>query len=775
MAAPGGMQSHATRVGHATPMKLRGHLALIATATLLPVIVFSAIALNMLLDAERKAVLKGLHETARSSALMIDRELGSAETGLKILASSPRLATGDLPGFYEQASLMRVGAGSWTVLLDSRGQQLVNTVVAFGSVLPPPSPAARAGVENVLRGERMLVSDLVTGSLTRRYLTTVTVPVRAIGGQRYALSQVFTAEHFTQIFRENRIPAIWTVAVLDHAGNFIARSQQADSLVGRPARPELVSAARATADGEIRHKTWEGVDSFDVFTHSPLSGWTVAVAVPAEVVEASARRAVTVAAFGLLAALLAAAGTAALVSRRLLTSIGGVDAAAAALARGESPPPVQTGVAEMDRLATSLASAGAILLQEKQSRIEAESERARLMENERVARLQAELQNRQKDQFLAMLGHELRNPLSAISGAIAVMKARDASAALNVRAHTIIERQSNHLSHIVDDLLDLSRMSMGRITLEKQPLDLAAVVHASIDTLHAAGRVGTCDIGIEAESVWIDADRTRLDQIIGNVLGNALKFSSRKGRIDITVSGEANEAVWTVRDYGIGISPELMPNIFDAFVQGAAQADHALGGLGVGLNLVRQLVQLHGGTIAITSAGIGAGTLVVLRLPRRSMPVAAVAVAETAPLIMVPDLAPPALSMVLLIEDNADSREMMAMLLGMLGYQVLEAANGIDGLLLARERHPAIAVVDIGLPDMDGYEVARQLRADAGLANMTLIALTGYGQDADRKRALAAGFDSHLVKPLDMDVLVNTIVSHQAKQRAHSDGAQPRV
>lgn len=753
-------------------MKLRGHLALIATATLLPVIVFSAIALKMLLDAERKAVLRSLHETARSTALMIDRELGSAETGLKILASSPRLTGGDLSGFYEQAVLMRVGTSSWTVLLDNQGQQLINTVVPFGSTLPPASPAARAGVEGVLRGERTVVSDLVTGSLTQRYLTTVTVPVRAGEGQRHVLSQVFAADHFTQIFQQNRIPATWTVAVLDHAGNFIARSHQADGMVGRPARPELISAVQSIADGEIRHKTWEGVDSFDVFTHSPLSGWTVAVAVPAEVVEASARRAVTVAAFGLLAALLAAAGTAALVSRRLLTSIGGVDAAAAALARGGSPPPVQTGVAEMDRLATSLASAGAVLLQEKQSRHEAESERARLLENERIARQEAELQNRQKDQFLAMLGHELRNPLSAISGAIAVMKARDASAALNIRAHTIIERQSNHLSHIVDDLLDLSRMSMGRIALEKQPLDLAAVVHASIDTLHAAGRVGACDIGVEAESVWIDADRTRLDQIIGNVLGNALKFSSRKGRIDISVSSEASEAVWTVRDYGIGISPDLMPNIFDAFVQGAAQADHALGGLGIGLNLVRQLVLLHGGTITVTSAGVGAGTLVVVRLPCRSMPVAAAAIAKTVPFTEVPDPAP-AMSAVLLIEDNVDSREMMAMLLGMLGYQVLEAANGIDGLHLARARRPAIAVVDIGLPDMDGYEVARQLRADLGLQNMTLIALTGYGQDADRKRALAAGFDSHLVKPLDMDVLVNTIVSHQAKQRAHSDGAPP--
>ncbi|MBC7623787.1 MAG: response regulator, partial [Aeromicrobium sp.] len=220
--------------------------------------------------------------------------------------------------------------------------------------------------------------------------------------------------------------------------------------------------------------------------------------------------------------------------------------------------------------------------------------------------------------------------------------------------------------------------------------------------------------------------------------------------------------------FGIGIPEELMPNIFDAFVQGAAQADHAFGGLGIGLNLARQLVELHAGTITIGSAGSGEGTTVMIRLPlsRTVLMKDGAASAANAPA----HIAPLPMSTVLLIEDNADSREMMAMLLGMLGYKVLEAANGEQGVKVSRREQPAIAVVDIGLPDMDGYEVARQLRADAALHNMTLIALTGYGQEADRQRALAAGFDSHLVKPLDMDVLVNTIISHQEKQQAHSNG-----
>lgn len=744
-------------------MRIRAHLALIVTATLIPVIVFSAVALNLLLDAERKAALKTLRETARSAALIVDRELGIAEAGLHVLAASDRLATGDLTGFYQQAKAADRSATAWTMLLDAQGKQVLNTGQPLGLPLPPAM--SMTTVETVMHSRATLVSNMSSGGPAQPFITTLSVPVPLDAGQRYVLATAFSSAHFSPVFVQQGIPPTWTMAIIDRDGKFIARSRKTESMLGKSARPELVSAANGAAEGEIRHKTWEGIDSYDVFTHSRLSGWTVAVAVPADVIESSARHAVMVAALGLLAALVAAAGTAALVSRRLIESIQGVDAAAAALVRGEAPGTVRTGVEEMDNLASSISGAGLILMQEKHSRLAAEAERARLLENERLARQAAEQQNTAKDQFLAMLGHELRNPLSAISGAIAVMKARDSSAAINVRAHTIIERQSNHLSHIVDDLLDLSRMSMGKITLDKQPVDLAAVVSASVDTLHAAGRVGQCDIDVEAEPAWIDADRTRLDQIIGNVIGNALKFSSLKGRIDIMVMRDVTEAVLTIRDFGIGIPKDLMPNIFDAFVQGAAQSDHAFGGLGIGLNLVRQLVELHSGSISVSSAGTGAGTTVMIRFPL-SRAVLLTADTATAP-VLVPAVP---ISTVLLIEDNADSREMMAMLLGMLGYKVLEAANGEQGLKLARREQPAIAVVDIGLPDMDGYEVARQLRTEAPLQNMTLIALTGYGQEADRQRALAAGFDSHLVKPLDMDVLVSTIISHQAKQQAHSTG-----
>ena len=750
-------------------MKIRAHLALIVTATLIPVLIFSAVSLNLLLEAERKAALKSMRETVRSAALIVDRELGSAEAALRVLASSQRLAKNDIAGFDEQVKAAAREDEASTSLLDESGRQLSNSTRPFHTAPDAVTADQLERVKEVMRTRKTVVSNLIENGGS--YFTTINVPVPFENGRKHVLTQAFESNYFNQVFVQSAISSNSTMAILDQHGRFIARNKNTDAMIGKLARPELVAASAQSFDGEILHKTWEGVDSYDVFTHSELSGWTIAIAVPSETIESAARHAVMVTALGLLVALIAAAGTAAIVSRRLVRSIQGLDKSAAALARGEVPAPITSGVAEMDNLARSISGAGLILMHEKNSRQVAESERARLLENEQLGRQQAEQQIKAKDQFLAMLGHELRNPLSAISGAIAVMKARGTSAALNVRAHSIIERQSNHLSNIVDDLLDLSRMSMGKINLDRQPLDLAVVVLGSVDTLHAAGRVGQCDIGVEAESVWIDADRTRLDQIIGNIIGNALKFSPRNGRIDIVVSNERfgshTEAVLTVRDSGIGISEELMPNIFDAFVQGVAQSDHAFGGLGIGLNLVRQLVTLHEGSIKVSSAGIGAGTTVVIRFPQSQSVPPVIEPEQPSTLATTPESV---CSTVLLIEDNADSREMMSMLLGMLGYKVLEAANGNEGLKLAMHEKPEIAVVDIGLPDMDGYEVARRLRADQTLVDMTVIALTGYGQEADKQRALAAGFDSHLVKPLDMDMLVNTIVTHQAKRQGKSPG-----
>jgi len=412
----------------------------------------------------------------------------------------------------------------------------------------------------------------------------------------------------------------------------------------------------------------------------------------------------------------------------------------------------------MDQLNDALVAAGTVLTEEKTSRMRAEAERQHLLLNEQLARRMAEDQNMAKDQFLAMLGHELRNPLSAISGAISLTNARSATPQLIERAHAIIERQTRHLSHIVDDLLDLSRLSMGKISLNLSTIDLGAVAQACVDALPQNDRAAPVRVHLEQRDVHVAADRTRLEQIIANLLGNALKFTPATGIIDVSVKTEESFGILVIRDSGIGISRELMPFIFDAFVQGVAQSDKSVGGLGIGLNLVRQLVQLHGGSVHVASDGTGKGTTVSVYLP----------LAVDAAVIDIGQLQPDridavASGAVLLIEDNDDSREMMASILTLSGFTVIEAANGEDGIRLATERQPEIAIVDIGLPDIDGYEVVRRLRANPLTHAMKLVAFTGYGQQADRQRALQTGFDAHLVKPVDAAVLLSTITGLKAE------------
>jgi CheY-like chemotaxis protein/anti-sigma regulatory factor (Ser/Thr protein kinase) len=307
-----------------------------------------------------------------------------------------------------------------------------------------------------------------------------------------------------------------------------------------------------------------------------------------------------------------------------------------------------------------------------------------------------------------------------------------------------------HLKHIVDDLLDVGRVHSGKILLDCQPLRLDLLVQASVTTLVQTGRTGSYDVSLDVEPAWVNADATRLEQIISNLLDNALKYTPSGGSIAVTVRCDGDDVALAVSDSGVGIAPELMPDIFELFVQGVRPLDRAQGGLGVGLALVRRLAELHGGSVEAHSAGTGKGSSFVLRLPR---------VNETD---MQQVQSPPRTSSrqrILLIEDNEDGREMMAMMLESHDYTVDRAADGTEGLRMAAAQQPDIALVDIGLPGIDGYEVARRMRANPALAKVRLVALTGYGQQEDQRRAIEAGFDTHLVKPVELQHLMEVLES----------------
>ncbi|MBQ5939806.1 response regulator [Massilia sp. AB1] len=374
----------------------------------------------------------------------------------------------------------------------------------------------------------------------------------------------------------------------------------------------------------------------------------------------------------------------------------------------------------------------------------------RRLVREMEERRDAERKSHAKDEFLAMLGHELRNPLSAISSASALIGLPGASGETVGRAKQIIQRQSQHLSRIVDDLLDLSRAMSGKILLSRQPTDLANLVASCLETFRATGRTAGYRIAVDLSPGWVDGDPTRLEQIVSNLLDNALKYTPSGGSIDIGLGREGEDVVLSVRDSGVGIPSELLPHVFDVFVQGAISIDRSQGGLGIGLSLVRRLIELHGGSVSADSSGAGNGSTFVIRLPRTE-PVLQSAPQEDA---RNDGAGKPS---VLLIEDNEDGREMMATMLAAHGYPVFQAGDGLAGVAAATAHRPEAALVDIGLPGIDGYEVARRLRADPATQSIKLIALTGYGLAEDQRRVFEAGFDLHLVKPVNIDRLLEAL------------------
>ena len=392
----------------------------------------------------------------------------------------------------------------------------------------------------------------------------------------------------------------------------------------------------------------------------------------------------------------------------------------------------------LHRLADAHPEIGFRLLLQVAERLRGKSEQILTLHLKNV-----EAANRARDEFVAMLGHELRNPLAAIATAIHVLDARadpqDASAPLR----GIIVRQTKHLARLVEDLLDVSKLVSGKIVLTTQPEYLRDVVMRAVASFHEAGKAGQHVISVSGAGVRVQADATRLEQVVTNLLDNAVKYTPPQGRVDITVAADGPDAVLVVRDTGVGIRPEVLPLIFGLFVQGSETMARSAGGLGLGLTIVKRLVELHGGRVSASSPGPNRGSEFVVRLPRlvgEPEPIQPIAVADTA--FRPRDI--------VLIEDNLDFREGLRSVLQSWGHRVEEASGGADGLEIVRRRRPEVVLIDLGLPGMDGYAVARTLRATTGGEKLLLIAITGYGRAIDRSRAQEAGFDAHLTKPVNL-------------------------
>ncbi len=400
-------------------------------------------------------------------------------------------------------------------------------------------------------------------------------------------------------------------------------------------------------------------------------------------------------------------------------------------------------------------------------RKQAERERESLLEREKAARIaaeqaqvEAERAHRAKDEFLAMLGHELRNPLAPIVAALDTLRSADQPT--HEHARIVVERQIAHMIRLVDDLLDVARIARGKVELHKERLEISSAIEKAVEMtsplLERAQQALT--VSVPKEGLTIDGDATRLSQVISNLLTNASKFTPPGGKISLTAEQDGNEVVLRIVDSGIGISPEMLPRVFQMFVQETQSIARSQGGLGLGLAIAHNLVQAHGGSITAESRGTGEGSTFTIRLPRvrtegqrSSAPPPRLAVEK------------PASLQVLIVDDHEDAATMLGLMLRRLGHTHQMAHDGETALGALDSFTPDVALLDIGLPDMDGYELAKRIRAKMAEKGIKLIALTGYGQESDRRKAYEAGFDIHLVKPLSRATLEATLAQLAAEKQ----------
>jgi signal transduction histidine kinase/CheY-like chemotaxis protein len=722
---------------------LRSHLALVVLGTVLPGALLTGIIVWRTLENNRGVIERRLSDAARVDAEALDREFNGTIRVLETLAQSPALDRGDLVAFRDEA-VRSVGVQKgWNaiILFTPDGQQLVHT-------LTPPGAALRRATEwnslrQVVESGRPGVGALTASPRDQKLRFPIRVPVARDGHLRFVLTAVMEPESLTPLV-QSHLPETeeWTRAIVDPAFRIAARSRGGDRYVGRPVSPEALNLVRNPPASPAAGTSIEGEALYSALRRSTY-GWTSSVSVPAIVLDGPARASVRAIVAGGAVLLVGGLVSVLFVSRRVARDFAAARDAAAALADGQAPPPSRPRVAEGRQVQESLLRA-ARLLQERAR------ERDEQLQRAVAAQAQAEEISRTKDQFLAVLGHELRNPLAPALTALELMKRR-AGTTLQ-REREVLERQISHMTRLVDDLLDVSRLTRGKVELMRRRVDIQGLVDRAVDMarplITQQGHQLTIDIA--ATGLAVDADEDRLLQALINLLSNAAKYTPPGGHIRISATGIDHTIELACQDNGPGISPELVPAMFEPFAQGPRAIDRQQGGLGLGLALARSLTELHGGTLTFETV-TPHGSRFVMRLPRAS--------ALPAPSPDSGDL-PRGMATsrrILLVEDNDDARAMMQMALEAAGHAVETARDGVSAVAVAAAFAPEVAILDIGLPGMNGYDLARMLRGR--YPALRLIALTGYGQDGDVQAADDAGFNAHCTKPITIDELLSEIES----------------
>ena len=755
------------------PQTLNKVLWRLLAAVLAPLLLGTLLLLALQTVQENRLARTRLAALAQTLALATDAEFDRARAQLEVLAASPLLDEGDWPHMREFATeVTRKRPGSLIVLVASGGQVLFNTAAQRGEPLPNLWEQSSEPAEVQWEGRTLPVSsgnlsrrafdsgqpvfsDLFFGAHLQRPVLSVAVPVQRNGVSHYAMLYSFPpGELQERLETAVRAPDIRAVLV-DRRGVVVAANEAAVARIAEPAAP--IGAKPDSKSGFYRAHSRDGSQLMGAYAVSPI-GFTVRVAQVHGSDLIPTRWTSLALVVLLLMATVVSILLAGVLSRRLARPLRelGDDVLA-----GRSPPAGRdTGIAEIDLLAQAVRDG----VSAEQSRAD-EQTRRRVAEHQESMLRQAD---RQKDEFLATLAHELRNPLAPIRTAAELIRLRSPSDPAIERARAAIERQTLHLSHLVDDLLDVSRITLGRIQLRQEPVNLGEVAAAAVDSiLPAATKAGlTTEREIEDPPPYVRGDVTRLTQCVVNLLNNAVKFTAGGGHLKVRAFRQGGGAIVEVRDNGVGIAPENLERIFDLFVQERHSGHGGNTGLGIGLALVKRLVELHGGGIRAQSHGLGQGSCFRIELPAIEAP------APRAP-ARTPERSHERGARVLVVDDNRDAAETLGELLSMSGYRVALAHDGESAVQAALEQAPDVVLLDIGLPDIDGYEACRRIRALAGERPPVLVAVTGWGQESDRDSARKAGFDAHVTKPVEPDALIALLEERVVQGAAHSSAKTP--
>ncbi|HEV7815962.1 MAG TPA: ATP-binding protein [Janthinobacterium sp.] len=735
---------------------IRFRLAMLVFACVLPAALVSAYLIYDHYQVERTLLLGEALSTARSMVAVVDRDFDTVTTSLRTLSTSNDIELYDLSEFQAQATNVHaiLPITDISLLEPASGRQLMNTVTHAGETAQGDDDPNL--VQRVLRGGQPVVSDLYQPASGAAPFVTIGVPVFRHGVIARVLTAGLQPQTLVSILSDQKLPDTWRATIMDSRGTVVARNRDMRTYLGKQAGAGLMQRLKLAQEDHVDTRTLDGIPVVSIYSRSPKSGWTVVLSIPRQSLSAGLLRTLESLILATVVLLTAGLGLAWLVGGRIAASVQALISPATALGTGAPVIIPRLDFKEAEQVAASLQRAALALDQAKQAAASEMAER----QSAQAALIAADAR---KDEFLATLAHELRNPMAPLVNALEILRMGNGVRAPPRQLLEIMERQLRQMVRLIDDLLDVSRITTNKLSIKREPLTLQDVIAYARETVsHFIDKRGhQLLVSLPPEAVRLNGDATRLSQVFANLLNNAAKYTAPGGNIALTAVLRGDRVQVVIADTGIGIPAHILAQVFEIFFQADQSLGRSQAGLGIGLPLARRLVELHGGSLAAGSAGEGQGSTFTVELPLAQAECGAPAAAPALGLGLAPETMLQA-HRVLLADDNIDHANTLQTLLDASGQLVHVSYDGLAALLAAESFLPEFAFLDIGMPGLDGYELAQRLRANPLTRHCVLVAVTGWGQEKDQRRAREAGFDFHIVKPVRLAQLQEILAQKNA-------------